>query len=99
MSQMVMVRAGDQQNVFVATGMSKVAEVITALAIQHVTVLGIVIGESSEPVITVQYNQRLVEALGLEQLKPGVVQRPFSVDGSASLGGCTLRWVHRVGLH
>ena len=92
MTAMVMVRAGNQQNAHIAVGMAAVAEVVTALAIQQITVLSISIGATTQPVMSLQFDERLKEALG-----DGVA---IKIQGQAAgtttyikhLGGCLLEW-------
>jgi hypothetical protein len=92
MSKMVMVRAGDQQNVFVALGMSRVAEVVTALAIQHMTILGIVIGHDTKPKITLQFNAHLRETLGADMATATLCREAGLVTRCKEVGGCLLEW-------
>ncbi len=92
MSAMVMVRAGNKQNSHVAVGMAAVAQVVTALAIQRITVLGINIGVASEPVISLQFDGHLREALGDGLAVKSLGRSQGMTSHIKRLGGCLLEW-------
>ena len=92
MTAMVMVRAGNKQNAHIAVGMAAVVEVITALTIQKITVLSISIGATAQPVISLQFDRQLEEALG-----DGMAIKIQGQDAGTTtyikhIGGCLLEW-------
>jgi len=93
MTAMVMVRAGNKQNAHIAIGMAAVAEMVTALAIQQITVLSITIGATAQPVISLQFDERLKEALGNALMTRVDGSNPSTYTRIKPLGGCMLEWI------
>lgn len=89
----------NKQNEFIAAGLTAVAQTLTALAIQGITILDINIGVSPMPAITVQYNARLAEALCLRAEDSATSGRTRAVMMAKPVGGCLLRWQQAVVVH